>query len=96
MGEIMSEDKFAPGPWSAPDKGKLIGAVVAKDGEIVCDPSGAGRYEDEAEANARLIAAATEMYELLALLDNYYAVRGESNRVTKTISQVLKKVRGEE
>ena len=38
----MSEDKFTPGPWSAPDKGKLRGAVVAKDGEMVCDPSGAG------------------------------------------------------
>lgn len=92
----MSEEKFTPPPWSVPSKGNLRGAVVAKDGQMVCDPSGAGRHEDEAEANARLIAAAPEMYELLALLDNYYAVRGESNRVTKTISQVLKKVRGEE
>lgn len=92
----MSIDKFTPGPWSAPDKGKLRGAVVAKDGEMVCDPSGAGRYEDEMDANARLIAAAPEMYELLAMLDNYYAVMGESNSVTKTISQVLKKARGEE
>lgn len=92
----MSIDKFTSGPWSAPDKGKLRGAVVAKDGEMVCDPSGAGRYEDEMDANARLIAAAPEMYELLALLDNYYAVRGESNSVTKKISQVLKKARGEE
>ena len=91
----MSEDKFTPGPWSAPDKGNLRGAVVAKDGEMVCDPSGAGRYEDEMDANARLIAAAPEMYELLVLLENYYAVRGESNSVTKTISQVLKKARGE-
>lgn len=58
MGERMSEDKFTPGPWSAPDEGKLRGAVVAKDGQMVCDPSGAGRYEDEMDANARLIAAA--------------------------------------
>ena len=91
----MSEDKFTPGPWNAPDGGNLSGAVVAKDGEMVCDPSGAGRYEDEMDANARLIAAAPEMYELLVLLENYYAVRGESNSVTKTISQVLRKARGE-
>ena len=93
----MSEDKFTPGPWSTPDKGKLLGAVVAKDGEMVCDPSGAGRYEDETEANARLIAAAPEMYELLELLDNYFAIKGGFNdRMTTKISKLLKKVRGEE
>ena len=42
----MSEDKFTPPPWSVPSKGNLSGAVVAKDGEMVCDPSGAGRHED--------------------------------------------------
>ena len=54
----MSEDKFTPGPWNAQTGGNLRGAVVAKDGEMVCVPSGAGRHEDEAEANARLITAA--------------------------------------
>lgn len=44
----MSEEKFTPPPWSVPDKGELRGAVVAKDGKMVCDPSGAGRHEDEA------------------------------------------------
>lgn len=91
----MSEDKFTPGPWSAPDKGKLIGAVVAKDGEIVCDPSGAGRHEDEAEANARLIAAAPEMYYILDIIDTYHAIKGVNNRWERTISKLLKKVRGE-
>ena len=64
----MSKEKFTPGPWIAPNNGGLRGAVVAKDGEMVCDPSGAGRYEDEMDANARLIAAAPEMYELLDYL----------------------------
>ena len=96
MGERMSEDKFTPGPWSAPDKGKLRGAVVAKDGEIVCDPSDAGRYEDEAEANARLIAAAPEMYYILDIIDTYHAIKGVNNRWERTISKLLKKVRGEE
>ena len=48
----MSEDKFTPPPWSVPSKGNIRGAVVAKDGEVVCDPSGDGRHEDDAEANA--------------------------------------------
>ena len=91
----MSEDKFTPGPWSAPDKGKLRGAVVAKDGEMVCDPSGAGRHEDEAEANARLIAAAPEMYYILDIIDTYHALKGVNSRWERTISQLLKKARGE-
>ena len=92
----MSEDKFTPPPWSVPSKGRLSGAVVAKDGEMVCDPSGADRHEDEAEANARLIAAAPEMYYILDIIDTYHAIKGVNNRWERTISKLLKKVRGEE
>ena len=92
----MSEDKFTPPPWSVPSKGNLRGAVVAKDGEMVCDPSGAGRHEDEAEANARLIAAAPEMYYILDIIDTYHAIKGVNNRWERTISKLLKEVRGEE
>ena len=92
----MSEDKFTPPPWSVPSEGNLRGAVVAKDGEMVCDPSGAGRHEDEAEANARLIAAAPEMYYILDIIDTYHAIKGVNNRWERTISKLLKKVRGEE
>ena len=92
----MSEDKFTPGPWNAPDGGNLRGAVVAKDGEVVCDPSGAGRHEDEMDANARLIAAAPEMYYILDIIDTYHAIKGVNNRWERTISKLLKKVRGEE
>ena len=92
----MSEDKFTPPPWSVPSKGRLSGAGVAKDGEMVCNPSGAGRHEDEAEANARLIAAAPEMYYILDIIDTYHAIKGVNNRWERTISKLLKKVRGEE
>lgn len=94
--KIKSEDKFTPGPWSAPDEGNLRGAVVTKDGKMVCDPSGAGRHEGEAEANARLIAAAPEMYYILDIIDAYHAIKGVNNRWERTISKLLKKVRGEE
>ena len=100
----MSEDKFTPPPWSVPSKGNLRGAVVAKDGQMVCDPSGAGRYEDEMDANARLIAAAPEMHKLLGRVENYFQNRHiygygveesvSADLLTK-IKEVMKKVRGE-
>ena len=99
----MSEDKFTPPPWSVPSKGNLRGAVVAKDGEMVCDPSGAGRHEDEAEANARLIAAAPDMYALLGRLEDYFKNRhiygpGVEESVSKKlmirIERVMKKADG--
>ena len=89
----MSKEKFTQLPWRIEEFRDFISIMAGYSeicyiyGDLNCD---------NVQANARLIAAAPEMYELLALLDNYYAVRGESNRVTKTISQVLKKVRGEE
>lgn len=89
----MSKEKFTQLPWRIEKLSDYI-SIMAGYSEI-CYIDGDLNI-DNVQANARLIAAAPEMYELLALLDNYYAVRGESNRVTKTISQVLKKVRGEE
>ena len=89
----MSKEKFTQLPWRIEEFRDFISIMAGYseicyiDDDLRCD---------NVQANARLIAAAPEMYEFLALLDNYYAVRGESNRVTKTISQVLKKVRGEE
>ena len=88
----MSKGKFTKGPWRI-DEFRDFASIMAGyteicyiDDDLNCD---------KVRANARLIAAAPEMYELLVLLENYYAVRGESNSVTKTISQVLKKARGE-
>lgn len=100
----MSEEKFTPPPWSVPDKGELRGAVVAKDGKMVCDPSGAGRHEDEAEANARLIAAAPEMYELLGCIQDYLQTLVFDDIDQQFINEIwideirmeMKKARGEE
>lgn len=99
------EAKYSPGPWRVSKKSKLTGAVVAKDGEVVCDPTGAGRYEDEAEANANLISAAPEMYALLGRLEDYFKNRhiygyGVEEKVSEDllseIKKVMKKVRGDE
>lgn len=93
----MSKDKFTPGPWNAPEWGDLNGAVVAKDGQMVCDPSGAGRYEDEMDANARLIAAAPEMHKLLRRIESYFKNRhiygyGVEERVSEDLLSEIKKV----
>ena len=99
----MSEDKFTPPPWSVPSRGNLRGAVVAKDGQMVCDPSGAGRHEDEMDANARLIAAAPEMHKLLRRIESYFKNRhiygpGVEESVSKKlmirIERVMKKADG--
>ena len=99
------EAKYSPGPWSVAKKSKLTGAVVVADGELVCDPTGAGRYEDEAEANARLISAAPEIYALLGRLEDYFKNRhiygyGVEEKVSEDllseIKKVMKKVRGDE
>ena len=88
----MSKGKFTQLPWRIEEFRDFISIMAGYseicyiDGDLKCD---------NVQANARLIAAAPEMYELLVMLENYYAVRGESNSVTKTISQVLKKTRGE-
>ena len=96
----MSEDKFTPPPWSVAKKDKLRGAVVAKDGQMVCDPSGAGRYEDEMDANARLIAAAPEMHKLLRRIESYFKNRNiygqgveesVSKKLMSRIERVMKK-----
>ena len=88
----MSKGKFTQLPWRIEEFRDFISIMAGYseicyiDGDLNCD---------NVQANARLIAAAPEMYKLLVLLENYYAVMGESNSVTKTISQVLKKARGE-
>ena len=95
-----NKDKFTPGPWIAPNNGNLNGAVVAKDGQMVCDPSGAGRYEDEMDANARLIAAAPEMHKLLRRIESYFQNRhiygpgvdeSVSKKLMSRIERVMKK-----
>ena len=82
--------KYSPGPWSVSKKSKLTGAVVAEDGEVVCDPTGAGRYEDEAEANANLISAAPELFELLVEMMHEGCIEATyADRVREMVEKVL-------
>jgi len=56
--------KYTPGPWSAKKHTDTKGLTVSAGGNSIASV----RLRDEAEANARLIAAAPELLEALRLL----------------------------
>jgi len=89
----MSEPKFTPGPWRV---GKSIyqsqARVVAEKGGRVADVF--AYEEDQDHANAALIAAAPEMYELLDELDKA-TTAAEIDALYTRIPALLKKARGE-
>ncbi len=68
----MSETKWTPGPWELADKYNCTD-VRAVDGPYVadCNASAAIDWRTK-EANARLIAAAPELYEALENLRKLY------------------------
>lgn len=94
--------KFTKGPWFVYDdrrflilKGKVC--VNDNDGEpiVVADTN---HYFDEARANAALIAAAPDMYEMLdEISDGLLDAGGFGNcALAKRIEQLLAKARGED
>lgn len=89
----MSEAKFTKGEWKIQDDGYgMIGVILKKGLGILV-----GRKSKETQANAHLIAAAPEMYEML---DEVSHVLGhELNPTNKTyikaIKELLAKARGE-
>ena len=86
----INMENFTKGPWRI-EEFRDFTSIMAGYTEICYIDNDLSRY-----ANARLIAAAPEMYELLKLLDNYLAIKGGFNdRMTTKISKLLKKVRGE-
>ena len=67
----QSEPKFTPGEWEARGMHIGIAGKTSKDdiASLPASPICAGRRSaEETEANARLIAAAPELYEALAVL----------------------------
>lgn len=66
----MSAPKWTPGPWRAEPMGKVFAIRPGQTGFLLvstCDSIGydSGKYLGEAEADARLIAAAPELFEAL-------------------------------
>ncbi|MEN9393199.1 MAG: hypothetical protein RLZZ104_1542 [Pseudomonadota bacterium] len=73
----MTETKFTPGPWKAffgTENNKVLIGIGEDTGEGITD-CGFGLWrgkDEEANANAHLIAAAPELYEALLKLRSAY------------------------
>lgn len=68
----MTTPKFTPGPWAL-DGDNIHCSIIGPDGEFVVAGECDGwmvpfECRDEGMANARLIAAAPEMYEALCMV----------------------------
>lgn len=68
------EFKGTKGEWVVNEyhDGDLIGIRVESDGSVIFDTGSCGYIDNEDEANAKLIACAPEMLEMLAELKNRF------------------------
>ena len=90
----MSEDKFTKGPWYRAN----YSARAAQTGKFIAHADNNSVDDVERKANAELIAAAPEMYEMLEdcmchLFNN--CCDEESKELIKKIIELRKKARGE-
>lgn len=85
----MSEVKFTKGPWKVQDDGYGLIGVALRNGFGVL----IGHKNKETIANAHLIAAAPEMYEMLIQLQ---VEGGLGIARHRQIDRLLKKSRGEQ
>ncbi len=93
----MSEPKWTPGPWTT-DLGPNESAEIcmAPDGELIADCYLMTTGNGSGHANARLIAAAPELYEALQAFVNWrYAEDPDDGSVTDAAYAALAKARGE-
>lgn len=100
----MSEAKFTKGPWNAKDGMWIDGCYITSSSRIgmvkICSVDSAyldghanDSFESEQLANAHLIAAAPELYDMLASIEN------DAGEIPKDfwdkIQATLAKARGE-
>ena len=85
----MSGTKFTPGPWAA-HCGRDFSAVYTNDGIEVCYCDTQCEDDDEGTvaANARLIAAAPEMYALLERFAAWYDLRKLGAAPTRILDEM--------
>lgn len=97
----MSDTPWTPGPWTwgpardlrEDESPTAIGMRVDGDGYVIADVTRQPPYEQEL-ANARLIAAAPEMAELLDEMRVLLEMEGESY-TTERARALLSRIRGE-
>jgi hypothetical protein len=92
-----------PGPWVAVDyeghkhDNAWAGSIASESGDVVYDGPFSfwalkGNGHQQAKANARLIAAAPQMFDILA---GIAAVVADDSHWGKRIAEVMKKIEGE-
>lgn len=87
----MSEAKFTKGEWKIQDDGYgMIGVILKKGLGILI-----GRKSKETQANAHLIAAAPEMYDLLERLTSHDNCKKDIIHLFGEADNLLAKARGE-
>jgi hypothetical protein len=91
--EVMS--KHTPGPWKIEHDYKPY-VINAGAGHTICAITGTAAIRPEAEANARLIAAAPEMLEALKLVrESGLADEYGASAVEDAINAAIKKATGQ-
>jgi hypothetical protein len=75
----MDAPQFTPGPWAAERDlpHNRMPRVHGGDHSLICEVGNMGTSQDQWEANARLIAAAPEMYERLSSAANVLRIAAE-------------------
>lgn len=97
----MSEEKFTKGEWKATKVQDRLFRIDSECCEIAktirWNGSESHKYNDEVEANAHLIAAAPEMYEMLDEVLNVlgHELNPTNKSYIKAIKELLAKSRGE-
>lgn len=97
----MSKTKFTPGPWKLHPNNDYIFSFKSLDDwdnpRPICSPAVIYKENEENEANARLIAAAPELYD--AVKELLYALQDDENWRTSGVYEdaeaALAKARGE-
>jgi hypothetical protein len=88
----MSATKYTPGPWSFEDESPHINKVRSQ-GDIIAQVIG---DSPEADANARLIAAAPDMLEALEAVYRWQIEAiGDEDRVLDLVADAINKARGQ-
>lgn len=90
--------KHTPGPWHVGRKQNHGGTtsaerIVSEDGEAICAELS---WHDDGEANARLIAAAPELLEMLERCEMWLSTAPDGRAMQRACQAVITKATGKE